>query len=308
MPAHSAAAGTTDCPYEQSPDGLLDAIMQMGNVGPATVMFDLGSGDGKVVLAAAARGAAATGIEFREELVAAAQAEAERRGLSQRASFRRDNFFDVDLSSANLLFLYLLPDMLVELGPVLFARLRPGTVIISHDYPLKDYQEVEEWTADGFSEKKRIAGVTTAYLFKYVVPRNSSLSQGVFGGKKGMKFSVGTASFSLRATYAIDHTVVYTRWFRTAGGEFAGTLHVIGENNTFDKVWLRGAAEAGVPELGYIFSDASSGRALRSGRTVSGTTRYELFALPPKKVPLKLKVTFFIPRNANAPPTTTAEL
>ena len=287
---------TTDCPYEQSPDGLLDAIMEMGNVGPSTVMFDLGSGDGKIVFEAAARGANATGIEFRSELVVEAQRAAEKRGLSHRATFRRENFFLVDLSSANLIFMYLLPEMLAELGPMLFEKLRPGTVIISHDYPLKEFQEGEEWTADGFAEKQRIAGVTTAYLFKYTVPPKTERGQGEFNGKRGMPWTNGSASFTLRAKYAVNHTIVYTKFFRTKGGEFSGTLHLIGENNTFDKVWLRGVADDGAPELAYVFTDIESGRVLRSGKSVTGSTRFELFAMPPKQPPLRLRVMFFVPK------------
>ena len=285
-----------DCPFEQSPDGLLAAIMAMGNVGPGTVMFDLGSGDGKVVMEAAARGAHATGIEFREKLVVKAQVEAERRGLSSLATFRSENFFEADLTSANLIFMYLLPDILKDVGPMLFATLKPGTVIISHDYGLKDYQEYEEWSAEGFAEKKRIAGVTTAYLFKYVVPKSMKAGKVEFQGKLGMPFAAGSVLFTILRNYTVAHTVVFTRRLRLPGGAFEGTLHVIGENNTYDKVWLRGAMDAHVPVLGYMFVDAKTGRTLRAGRTVTGSTRFELFSLPAKQPPLHLKVMFFLPK------------
>ena len=91
--------------FEKTPDVVMDAVMIMGDVGPSTVMFDLGSGDGKMVLAAAALGATAVGIELREDLNEQARRLSEERQLSHLASFRSEDFFTADLSSATLVVL-----------------------------------------------------------------------------------------------------------------------------------------------------------------------------------------------------------
>ena len=115
------SATNKDCPYAETPDVVRDALMAMGDVVPSTVMFDLGSGDGRIMIAAAARGATAVGIDFRGDLNEHARHTSEERQLSHLTSFRSEDFFTADLSAATLVYFYLIPTVVEELAPVLLS-------------------------------------------------------------------------------------------------------------------------------------------------------------------------------------------
>jgi 2-polyprenyl-3-methyl-5-hydroxy-6-metoxy-1,4-benzoquinol methylase len=102
-------------------------------------LFDLGCGDGRLVIGAARRGARAVGVDLDASLVRRCQARAIEAGVSHRVEFRRDNFFEVDLQEATVITLYLLTSVNRALRPRLQA-LRPGTRIISHSFAMDDWQ------------------------------------------------------------------------------------------------------------------------------------------------------------------------
>jgi hypothetical protein len=157
-------------PYVPSPDGVVAEMLEMAQVGPTDFVIDMGSGDGRIVLTAAKlRGARGLGIEIQPDLVALSQEAARRQGIADKVSFVRQDLFRTDVSKATVVTLYLLPDTVNLLAPKLQGELRPGTRVLSHDYPLagwlpESHREFEQ------PEKKSATGIPKAVVYLYRVP------------------------------------------------------------------------------------------------------------------------------------------
>jgi SAM-dependent methyltransferase len=118
-------------------------MLTMAQVGPGDVVFDLGSGDGRTVIAAAKRGAQAVGVEYNPDLVALSRRNAEReRAPGDKARFVHGDIFETDFSSATVVTLYLLPDLNLRLRPALLD-MRPGTRVVSHMFAMQDWEPDE---------------------------------------------------------------------------------------------------------------------------------------------------------------------
>jgi SAM-dependent methyltransferase len=125
-----------DVPFVTTPDDVVAAMLDLAEVTPADAVYDLGAGDGRIVLAAARdRGARAVGIEIDPELVARARAALEGAGVAGRAEVRRGDLFKEDLSGATVVTLYLQPHVNARLRPQL-ERLRPGARVVSHMFSM----------------------------------------------------------------------------------------------------------------------------------------------------------------------------
>jgi len=130
-------------PYVPTPTAVVERMLELAGVGANDIVYDLGSGDGRLVIEAARRyGARGVGVEREARLVDLARAAAAEAGVAERVSFRQGDLFDADLRGATVVTLYLLPRLLEQLVPKLRAELAPGTRIVSHDYPL------EPWPAE----------------------------------------------------------------------------------------------------------------------------------------------------------------
>jgi SAM-dependent methyltransferase len=156
--AAPAATQDLDVPYVPTPEAVVERMMALGEVGPGTYLIDLGSGDGRIALAAARRGARALGVDLDPVRVAEAQAAARLEGLEGNARFRRQDLFDTPLREADVVTLYLLPDVNLRLRPRLLTELRPGTRILSHNF------DMGEWRPDAEEE------IGASHLFLWVVP------------------------------------------------------------------------------------------------------------------------------------------
>jgi tRNA A58 N-methylase Trm61 len=149
--APSASSRPADVIYMPTPTEVVAAMLQMAKVGKGDVVFDLGSGDGRVVIAAvkefgAARG---VGVEIDPVHVQEARANARRAGVSDRVEFRRQDLFEADLRDATVVTLYLGEYVNLRLRPKLLAELKAGTRVVSHAFDMGD------WTAD---ETRRVSG------------------------------------------------------------------------------------------------------------------------------------------------------
>ena len=119
-------------PYVVTPMEIVERMLRMAEVGPKDTLIDLGSGDGRIVIEAAKRGARGLGVDLDPNLVKLATENARKAGVSNRARFEVRDIFDTDLSAASVVAFYLLPDFNAKLLPKLL-RLKPGTRIVSHD-------------------------------------------------------------------------------------------------------------------------------------------------------------------------------
>ena len=150
-----------DVEWVPTPEALIEAMLNMAELGPDDVLMDLGSGDGRLVIEAARRGARAVGVEYDARLVALSRDRAAEAGLSGRATFQQADLFDVDLSQASVITLFLLPDLNLRLRPVLLD-LAPGTRIVSNTWDMGD------WEADETIQLDPCPGFCTALL--WIVP------------------------------------------------------------------------------------------------------------------------------------------
>ncbi len=127
-------------PFVATPQGVVETMLKLAEVGPGDVVYDLGSGDGRIVITAARMfGAKGVGFEIDEALIQGAQDSARRAGVSHLVEFRNEDLMTVDLSPATVVTLYLTQDANRRLRPRLLSQLRPGARVVSHDYTMGDW-------------------------------------------------------------------------------------------------------------------------------------------------------------------------
>jgi SAM-dependent methyltransferase len=154
-----SAPAPIDVPYVPTPDAVVSAMLRLAQVKRGDVLYDLGSGDGRIVIAAAKRyGVRGTGIDIDPQRIREANANARRAGVAKQVRFLNQDLFETDFSDATVVTLYLLPRLNLKLRPKLLAELRPGTRIVSHGFDMGDWQPA----------RTREVGNTTIYL--WVVP------------------------------------------------------------------------------------------------------------------------------------------
>jgi hypothetical protein len=157
-------------PYVPSPQSVVSDMLRYADVGPNDFLIDLGSGDGRIVLTAAkVFGARGFGVEIKDELVKKSNEAAKNEGLADRVRFMKQDLFKTDMSQATVITMYLLPDTVNLLKDKFLAELKPGTRIVSHDYPLTGWIP-EKYVQMDLEDKVQISGVTTTLIYLYVVP------------------------------------------------------------------------------------------------------------------------------------------
>lgn len=132
--------GHLDAPYRQTPPAVVEAMLELAAVRPGERLLDLGCGDGRIVVAAARKGAQALGVDIDPRRIAEAEAAASAAGLADRARFRQEDFFATPLGKADVITLYLLGHVNAWLRPRLVADARPGTRIVSHAFAIDGWE------------------------------------------------------------------------------------------------------------------------------------------------------------------------
>ncbi|RZL92196.1 MAG: methyltransferase domain-containing protein, partial [Variovorax sp.] len=173
----------------------VDRMLLMAEVTAADRVVDLGSGDGKIAIAAARNhGASANGLEFNPKLVELSNQRAGQAGVADKVSFKQADIFETDFSSASVVTMYLLPELNLRLRPILFA-MRPGTRVVSHSFRMGDWQP---------DETSRI-GAGEVFLWR--IPANASGTWRVSGAATGAG-APQTLSFTQRFQ-VIDGTAAF---------------------------------------------------------------------------------------------------
>ena len=130
-----------DVPYVPTPQTVVDEMLKLAAVTKNDVVYDLGSGDGRIVITAAKKyGARGVGIDIDPERVKEANANAVQAGVSERVKFLEQNLFETDFKEATVVTLYLLPEINLRLRPKLWSDLKPGTRIVSHAFDMGDWK------------------------------------------------------------------------------------------------------------------------------------------------------------------------
>jgi SAM-dependent methyltransferase len=136
-----------DVIWVPTPDALVNKMLEISGVTSKDFVIDLGSGDGRTVIAAAKLGANATGIEFNPDMVALSRKKAEEAGVSERAKFIQADLFGYDLSQASVITMFLLPEINLKLRPELL-NLKPGTRIVSNTFTMGEWEPDLKVTMD----------------------------------------------------------------------------------------------------------------------------------------------------------------
>lgn len=139
-----------DVPYEPSSPNIVLEMLKLANVGKRDVVYDLGCGDGRIVIAAAEKfGARGVGIDIDPERIAEAQENARKAGVTARVLFRNEDLFEADIKPATAVMLYLWPEVNLKLLPKLLRELKPGTRIVSHSHDMGDWKPEKETEVEG---------------------------------------------------------------------------------------------------------------------------------------------------------------
>lgn len=125
-------------------------MLKLAGVTRADVVYDLGCGDGRVVIAAAEKfGARGVGIDIDPQRIKESRENARRAGVTGRVKFRNEDLFEADIRQATVVTLYLFPDVNLRLRPKLWKELRPGTRVVSHSHDMGDWRPEKETEVDG---------------------------------------------------------------------------------------------------------------------------------------------------------------
>ena len=148
-----------DVIWVPTPEALVQKMLDMAKLAPSDVHYDLGSGDGRTVIAAAKRGTKAIGVEYNPDMVELSKRAAQKEGtaIAARTEFIRGDIFQTDFSNANVLTLYLLPSLNLKLRPTIL-NMKPGTRVVSHAFTMGEWEADQTETVEG----------RTAYL--WIVP------------------------------------------------------------------------------------------------------------------------------------------
>lgn len=229
-----------DVIWVPTPQSLVERMLQMAGVKPTDYVVDLGSGDGRTVIAAAKKfGAHALGIEFNPNMVELARRAAAKEGVSDKAQFVNGDIFQTDFSKATVLTLYLLPSLNLKLRPTIL-NMRPGTRVVSHAFTMDDWQADQVDSSEG----------RTAYM--WIVP-----------AKVG-----GTWKIDVAGSGAASYEATFNQHFQN----IAGSARAHGEVVTFSGGKLRGDAITFGIEDGAkrAFSGRVAGDAMRGTVTGAG--------------------------------------
>ena len=242
-----------DVPYVPTPANVVEAMLEIAKVGPNDFVIDLGSGDGRIVIAAARqRGARGFGVEIVPSLVNDARREAQRQGVSDRVRFVTENLFITDIAQATVLTAYLYPNVLYQLRPRIFEQLQPGTRVVSHEF------DFGSWKPDAqvrVSVPDKPYGPPVSDVYLWIVPANAA---GRWQWRMAVNAAETVCELEVRQTFQM----------------LDGTLRVDGKPARIESLRLRGS------DIQLVVSWIDSGREVRrtlagvvSGDTIRGTAR-----------------------------------
>jgi len=207
-----------------TPGDLVEKMLDMAKLTPADTLLDLGSGDGRTVIAAAKRGATASGIEYNPDMVALSKREAQKAGLAATATFVEADIFKSDLTKATVISLFLLPELNLRLRPTILT-LKPGTRIVSNTFKMGD------WNPDEAADLKcgphciaylwivpaRVEGRWNSSLGPLAITQTFQTFEGAIGGKPTEQGRI------------VGERIL----FSAEGSEFSGVVRGDGMQGTF---------------------------------------------------------------------------
>ncbi|CAG9171169.1 class I SAM-dependent methyltransferase [Cupriavidus respiraculi] len=225
-----------DVVWVPTSQSLVDRMLDMVKLTPQDRLVDLGSGDGRLVITAAKRGATARGIEFNPDMVALSKRFAQAEGVANRATFEKADIFQSDFSNATVVTLFLLPDLNLRLRPKLLD-MKPGTRVVSNTFDMGDWEPDES-----LQGADNCAGHCTAY--KWIVP-----------AKVAGTWKLADREFALTQTYQkVQGTMREEGRTVPVTGRLDGTRIVLSAGNENYTGEVNGKAMEGTTEGGKRWS------------------------------------------------------
>jgi SAM-dependent methyltransferase len=210
-------------------------MLDMAQVTPGDYVVDLGSGDGRMVIAAAKRGARAHGVEYNPDLVALSQRAAAAAGVADKATFSQGDMFEADISQATVMPLFLLPNHLSRLAPS-FLKLKPGSRIVSNTYEIGG-----GWEPDDIVRTTPCNSWCIAVL--YVVPAQAA---GAWLMADGEWLTLEQQYQKLYGTYQIDNVAVPIENGRLRGEDISFTVNSVAYTGRISGGTMSGVASGRV--------------------------------------------------------------
>lgn len=247
----SSNAQNLDVPFVPTPQPVVDRMLEIAQVEPGDYVMDLGSGDGRIVIAAAKLGATGHGVDLDPDRIKEARENAVNEGVDDKVMFLQKNIFDTDISQASVVTMYLLSSVNLKLRPTILETLRPGTRVVSHSFDMGD------WDADGSYDVESSMG-RGHDVYLWIVPadargswswdldgRSHSLEVSQRYQEIGLELSAGGSSketsnevlrgrrISFRVTDGDRH---YNYSGRIEGDTISGTVQIHTGNDDDDRI------------------------------------------------------------------------
>ena len=184
-PGAPTAALADEVPFETTPDNVVEAMLSIAGVGAQDNLVDLGSGDGRIVIAAAKKyGTRGVGIEYDKELIELSRKTAKREGVADKVKFLKQDIFDSDFRKATVVTMYLLPEVNLDLRPRILFELRPGTRVVSHDWNMGDWEPDDRRVIP--TPGKTVYPLSQSTVYLWIVPaRVAGFWRGTLSGPDG---------------------------------------------------------------------------------------------------------------------------
>ncbi len=235
-PGAPTAALADEVPFETTPDNVVEAMLSIAGVGAQDNLVDLGSGDGRIVIAAARKyGTRGVGIEYDKELIELSRKTAKREGVADKVKFLKQDIFASDFRKATVVTMYLLPEVNLDLRPRVLFDLRPGTRIVSHDWNMGDWEPDDRRVIP--TPGKTVYPLSQSTVYLWIVPaRVAGFWRGTLSGPDGEEQVV--IEFAQRFQEATA-TLWLKRWTMAGAARIRGN----GVSLNIDRSsWKEGAA------------------------------------------------------------------
>ena len=181
-----------DVPYVPTPQDVVDRMLDMAKLTKDDFHIDLGSGDGRIAVTAAKRGARSIGVDLNPTRIAEANENAQKAGVTDRVTFVLGNLFEMDISKANVLTMYLLQGVNLQLRPKILSDLRPGSRVVSHAFSMNDWEPDQHVNLNGRN------------LYLWIVPGKAEGAWQAESGGRKFTLSLKQAFQKLTGTATVD--------------------------------------------------------------------------------------------------------
>ena len=238
-----------DVIWVPTPEALVQKMLDMAKRTPRDIHYDLGSGDGRTVIAAAKRGAQAVGVEYNPDMVALSERAAAREGVTGKAKFIQGDIFQTDFSQATVITLYLLPSLNLKLRPTIL-KMNPGTRVVSHAFSMDDWQPDQTDNVEGRTAYLWIVPAPVEGTWRWSVSGSgqkeyelmlrqqfqqveglAKLDNGRMGQLRNVKLQGDQISFSIHEISGLSGTVRRDYTGRVSGNTIQGTFKLPDSGN-----------------------------------------------------------------------------